>query len=119
MGFETTEEIMAEEMEKQRRKLREITQTLDQQHQMLRLIVQVQIYRLFFGIWSTTRIRFIESFEFQKMEIKTEADDVDEGVSPNELRAPSATNSTGTASRWTSPRIRKKLKHAKSFNKSA
>lgn len=50
MGFETTEEIMAEEMEKQRRKLREITQTLDQQHQMLRLIVQVQIYRLFFGI---------------------------------------------------------------------
>lgn len=50
MGFETTEEIMAEEMEKQRRKLREITQTLDQQHQMLRLIVQVHIYRLLFGI---------------------------------------------------------------------
>lgn len=54
------------------------------------------------------------------MEIKTEADDIDEGVSPNELRAPSASSSTGgNASRWNSPRIRKKLKHAKSFNKSA
>lgn len=53
------------------------------------------------------------------MEIKTEADDVDEGVSPNELRAPSAiASSSGAASRWTSPRIRKKLKHARSFNKS-
>lgn len=53
------------------------------------------------------------------MEIKTEADDVDEGVSPNELRATSAVTGTAAASRWTSPRIRKKLKHAKSFNKSA
>lgn len=41
MGFETTEEIMAEELEKQRRKLREMTSTLEQQYQMLRLIVQV------------------------------------------------------------------------------
>lgn len=41
MGFETTEEIVADELERQRRKLREITSTLDQQHQMLRLIVQV------------------------------------------------------------------------------
>lgn len=53
------------------------------------------------------------------MEIKTEADDVDEGVSPNDLRANSAASTTGTASRWTSPRIRKKLKHARSFNKSS
>lgn len=53
------------------------------------------------------------------MEIKTEADDVDEGVSPNDLRASSTVSSTGTTTtRWTSPRIRKKLKHAKSFNKS-
>lgn len=44
MGFETTEEIVAEELEKQRRKLREITATLDQQHQMLRLIVQVRFF---------------------------------------------------------------------------
>lgn len=51
------------------------------------------------------------------MEIKTEADDVDEGVSPNELRATSAVGTAGSGSRWTSPRIRKKLKHAKSFTK--
>lgn len=43
MGFETTEEIMAEELEKQRRKLREMTSTLEQQYQMLRLIVQVSL----------------------------------------------------------------------------
>lgn len=53
----------------------------------------------------------------QKMEIKTEADDVDEGVSPNDLRAPTGVSATGAATRWMSPRIRKKLKHAKSFNK--
>lgn len=41
MGFETTEEIMAEELEKQRRKLRDMTSTLEQQYHMLRLIVQV------------------------------------------------------------------------------
>lgn len=51
------------------------------------------------------------------MEIKTEADDVDEGVSPNELRTTSAGLLT-PASRWNSPRIRKKLKHMKSFGKS-
>lgn len=54
------------------------------------------------------------------MEIKTEADDVDEGVNPNESKIASANlhmiNLSG--SRWTSPRIRKKLKHAISFNKS-
>ena len=52
------------------------------------------------------------------MEIKTEADDVDEGVSPSDLRAPSAVSGSPAAARWTSPRIRKKLKHARSFNKS-
>lgn len=41
IGFDTTEEILAEEMEKQRHQLRDITTTLEQQHQMLRLIVQV------------------------------------------------------------------------------
>lgn len=41
MGFDTTEEILADEMEKQRRKLRYITSTLEQQHHMLHLIVQV------------------------------------------------------------------------------
>lgn len=46
----------------------------------------------------------------QKMEIKTEADDVDEGISPNELNP-----LLGHASKWTSPRIRKKLRSALSF----
>lgn len=54
------------------------------------------------------------------MEIKTEADDVDEGVSPNETKIATSNmhllNMVGN--RWTSPRIRKKLKHAMSFNKS-
>lgn len=45
------------------------------------------------------------------MEIKTEADDVDEGVDTSEMRP------FRSQSRWTSPRIRKKLKAALSFNK--
>lgn len=43
LSFETSEEMMAGEMDKQRRRLRDITQTLEQQHQMLRLIVQVRV----------------------------------------------------------------------------
>jgi transient receptor potential cation channel subfamily A member 1 len=61
---------------------------LEQQHQLLRLIVQ-------------------------KMEIKTEADDVDEGVT---LRPKSGAGLN--SSRWTSPKIRKKLKSAVGLNKS-
>lgn len=45
------------------------------------------------------------------MEIKTEADDVDEGVSPNDLKP-----ILGHASKWTSPKIRKKLRSVVSFN---
>lgn len=44
------------------------------------------------------------------MEIKTEADDVDEGVQKSE-------NRVNSASRWTSPRIRKKLQSVRSFSK--
>lgn len=33
---------MASELDKQRKKLREISYTLDQQHQLLRLIIQVR-----------------------------------------------------------------------------
>lgn len=44
------------------------------------------------------------------MEIKTEADDVDEGVSPNNL------NQMSNSSKWTSPKIRKKLRSVLSFN---
>lgn len=50
------------------------------------------------------------------MEIKTEADDVDEGVSVKELRPLSALLSENP-SRWNSPRIRKKLRAASSFSK--
>lgn len=46
------------------------------------------------------------------MEIKTEADDVDEGVSPNDLNP-----LNGQSSKWTSPRIRKKLKTTLSFTR--
>lgn len=58
MGFDTTEEIVAEELEKQRRKLRDISATLEQQHQMLRLIVQVgflfeNIFFVLYSIWFT------------------------------------------------------------------
>lgn len=52
------------------------------------------------------------------MEIKTEADDVDEGVSPGDLKTINANQffSLGQSSRYTSPRIRKKLKSMQSFN---
>ncbi|CAD7002897.1 unnamed protein product [Ceratitis capitata] len=94
LGFESNDDFINDELDRQRRKLRDITRMLDQQHQLLRLIVQ-------------------------KMEIKTEADDVDEGVSPNDLKAITS-NGTGSTpgSRWTSPRIRNRLRAALSFNKS-
>lgn len=50
------------------------------------------------------------------MEIKSEADDVDEGVSTKEMRPISARLSEDP-SRWNSPRIKKKLRAAMSFTK--
>lgn len=48
------------------------------------------------------------------MEIKTEADDVDEGVSSKELKPASG------SSKWTSPRVRKKLRAVgRSYSKSS
>ncbi|KAL9905738.1 transient receptor potential cation channel A1 [Glossina fuscipes fuscipes] len=93
MPFENNDDYINSELEKQKRKLRDIGRTLEQQHQLLRLIVQ-------------------------KMEIKTEADDVDEGVSPNDLRGTGSNSGNSSSSRWTSPRIRNKLRAALSFNKS-
>jgi transient receptor potential cation channel subfamily A protein 1 len=49
------------------------------------------------------------------MEIKSEADDVDEGVSVKEMRPLSALLSENP--RWNSPRIKKKLRAAMSFSK--
>jgi hypothetical protein len=51
------------------------------------------------------------------MEIKSEADDVDEGVPIRENRPLSAV-SNENPTRWTSPRIMKKLRAVKSFSKS-
>lgn len=90
MMMDSNEDYLTEEMVKQKKKLRDIGNTLDSQHQLLRLIIQ-------------------------KMEIKTEADDVDEGVSPNEFKPSVACIPQNT--RWNSPVIRKKLKHAMSFTK--
>lgn len=54
------------------------------------------------------------------MEIKTEADDIDEGVNPDDAKLPTTNLHllNMSSGRWTSPKIRKKLKHAMSFNKS-
>lgn len=46
------------------------------------------------------------------MEIKTEEDEVDEGVSQKEIAF-----TTNTNSKWSSPRIRTKLKSSFSFSK--
>ncbi|XP_053675930.1 transient receptor potential cation channel subfamily A member 1 [Anopheles nili] len=91
--LENTEDYVAVELEKQKRKLRDIGTALDTQHQLLRLIVQ-------------------------KMEIKTEADDVDEGVPTSDLKGSGGMLMSGRSSRWSSPRIRKKLGATLSFNKS-
>lgn len=92
MSFENNEDYISGELEKHKRKLREIGRLLEQQHQLLRLIVR-------------------------KMEIKTEADDLDESITTHDVRS-SGGVSNGTISRWTSPRLRSKLRAALSFNKS-
>ncbi|KAJ8922148.1 hypothetical protein NQ315_004083, partial [Exocentrus adspersus] len=89
MVMDSGEDYLVAELTKTKRKLREITGALETQHQFLRLIVQ-------------------------KMEIKTEADDVDEGVSPTNINA--LNNYT---SKWTSPKIRKKLRSVMSFSNKA
>ncbi|XP_071050717.1 transient receptor potential cation channel subfamily A member 1 isoform X2 [Onthophagus taurus] len=85
MVIESGEDYVIGEIEKTKKKLKDITSILETQQQFLRLIVQ-------------------------KMEIKTEADDVDEGVSPNDLNP-----LQGNSNKWQSPRIRKKLRSAMSF----
>ncbi|CAG9864669.1 unnamed protein product [Phyllotreta striolata] len=83
MALDSTEDYVVAELEKTKRKLRDISNALETQQQFLRLIVQ-------------------------KMEIKTEADDVDEGIS-------STNPVSGGGSKWTSPKIRKKLRSVISF----
>ncbi|CAA9998410.1 unnamed protein product [Nesidiocoris tenuis] len=81
------EDYVSEEMAKMKLKLKEMNKTLDSQFQLMKLIVQ-------------------------KMEIKTEADEVDEGVSPKELKG---TSNPGT--KWTSPRVRNKLRSVGSVHR--
>ncbi|KAK6626900.1 Transient receptor putative cation channel subfamily A member 1 [Polyplax serrata] len=88
MVVDSTEDYITSEMMKQKRKLKEISSALETQHLFLRLIVQ-------------------------KMEIKTEADDVDQGISPNELK------SILGGSKWSSPYIKKKLRSTLSVSKSS
>ncbi|KAG8311698.1 Transient receptor putative cation channel sub A member 1 [Homalodisca vitripennis] len=87
MVLENNEDYVTTEMDKMKSKLRNISKALDTQQQLLRLIVQ-------------------------KMEIKTEADEMDEGVSPKELQP-----MPGVGCKWTSPRVRNKLRTALSFSK--
>ncbi|CAG9763418.1 unnamed protein product [Ceutorhynchus assimilis] len=82
--MECSDDYVMTELEKTKTKLRHISQALETQNQFLRLIVQ-------------------------KMEIKTENEDVDEGVTLKEA-------SNGHSNKWTSPRIRKKIKSVLSFS---
>ncbi|XP_076264823.1 transient receptor potential cation channel A1 isoform X2 [Rhynchophorus ferrugineus] len=85
--MENSEDYVITELEKTKRKLRDISHILETQNQFLRLIVQ-------------------------KMEIKTEADDVDEGV-------PLKNVTSEHSSKWTSPKIRKKIKSVLNFTNRA
>ncbi|CAB3379362.1 Hypothetical predicted protein [Cloeon dipterum] len=76
---EIIDDDVLEELEAQRRLLKDVMAKLDSQQYLLRLVLQ-------------------------KMEIKTEADDIDEGVSPRVFK------NDGTLARWTSPRFNKKYR---------
>lgn len=65
----------------------------------------------FFSFRYLTTSRNFFSF-LQKMEIKTEEDEVDEGVSPKEIAF-----ATNPSAKWSSPRVRSKLKSSYSFSK--
>ncbi|XP_045509568.1 transient receptor potential cation channel subfamily A member 1 [Colias croceus] len=80
--LESSDDYMACQLEKQKFRLREISRVVEQQYMLLRLIVQ-------------------------KMEIKTEADDVDEGIIPGESRFP----------RWNSPRLRQNARPPTNTNR--
>ncbi|EEB19608.1 conserved hypothetical protein [Pediculus humanus corporis] len=90
MVVDNTEDYLTSEMAKQKKKLKEISSCLETQQLFLRLIIQ-------------------------KMEIKTEADDVDEGISPNALK----NLLNRSSSSYTSPYARKKLRSSLSITKSS
>lgn len=85
INFDNNDDFVSMELERQQNKLAFISKILDQQHNLLRLIVQ-------------------------KMEIKTEADDVDEGMSSED-------SFKRNNFKWNSPRIRNKLVSNLSFSR--
>lgn len=85
LSFDNNDEVVTVELERQQHKLVAMSRVLDQQHQLLRLIVQ-------------------------KMEIKTEADDVDEGNSPEDFFE-------RKNFKWNSPRTKSKLVSNLSFSR--
>nr|WMY99264.1 transient receptor potential A1 [Bemisia tabaci] len=89
MVLENGEDFVTQELIKMKRNMKSMMTTMEAQHQFLRLIVQ-------------------------KMEIKTEADEVDEGVSPKDLQSLSGVNAT----RLPSPRARQKLRNCRCSAKS-
>ncbi|XP_050054604.1 transient receptor potential cation channel subfamily A member 1 isoform X5 [Aphis gossypii] len=87
MVLENNENHLADEIGKVKDRLKTITSSLENQQTFLRLIIQ-------------------------KMEIKTEEDEVDEGVSAKEMAFTNNING-----KWSSPRVRSKLKASFSFSK--
>ncbi|XP_050421668.1 transient receptor potential cation channel subfamily A member 1 isoform X3 [Adelges cooleyi] len=85
MVLENNENDLTDEIDKVKDRLKVISSSLEIQQTFLRLIIQ-------------------------KMEIKTEEDEVDEGVFPNEM----TNNLNG---KWSTPRVRTKLKQSFSFSK--
>lgn len=51
MVLETNDDYIIDEIDKQKRKLREISCSLEQQNQLLRLIVQVSVTKVIFSEW--------------------------------------------------------------------
>ncbi|XP_050537848.1 transient receptor potential cation channel subfamily A member 1 isoform X2 [Daktulosphaira vitifoliae] len=87
MVLENNENDLTDEIDKVKDRLKVITSSLETQQTFLRLIIQ-------------------------KMEIKTEEDEIDEGVFPKDMVFTNSLNA-----RWSSPRIRTKLKPSFSFSK--
>jgi len=96
------EDEVIEEMDRQRDMLKEAIFKLETQQNLLRLIIQViEEYSIIEPLIKCLIYR-------QKMEIKTEADDFDDGVTTREDRV---------LARWTSPRLNKRYMSYNRYSK--
>jgi len=109
MVLENNENHLADEIGKVKDRLKTITSSLENQQTFLRLIIQVCCNG---GYVYETDFFHRDNNVFQKMEIKTEEDEVDEGVSAKEMAFTNNLNG-----KWSSPRVRTKLKSSFSFSK--